>query len=445
MNDNKITLFILTRDFRTSDALTLYQAYEESKISKTSLSVVFRFHPDQIDPKRNLYYSETAVDFMIASLERLRNILPFQWIDPISDDEWKKYLLTIDLHKIFIARDFTPFARKRFEFYQSICETIEIDDITVFPIHEIKPFSKLSYFISSLEHKKFPEILSLKVNWSKEVNPLPSKTNFIHSGKIEIKRIESYSKFKIPRTIRQPIVYPQDLENLIEHLGKNIKGYSNKKLREQIGNPKVSYLSAFIKFGLISIREVHHLIKDTKEPSNEDKKAFHRELYFRDFYYTLAWYYPKQVFEDPNWEQKNPKFISENDLIESNTKKNYISEHEKKEIETSSKIFDNWINGTTESPLINASMNELFDTGYMLNRMRMLTTSYLTRDHGLWWKYAEQVFAMSLTDYDWTINTMNHQNIAKIGLYPKYTQDFSIKRQESLNPKDKQIYIEKHK
>jgi hypothetical protein len=43
---------------------------------------------------------------------------------------------------------------------------------------------------------------------------------------------------------------------------------------------------------------------------------------------------------------------------------------------------------------------------------------------------------------DWTINSMNHQNIAKIGLYPKYTLDFSIKRQEGMYPKDKEKYIE---
>jgi deoxyribodipyrimidine photolyase len=435
---SKITLFILTRDFRTSDALTLYEAYQESKKSKTKLSVVFRFHPDQIDPKNNPYYSETAVEFMIQSLQQLQKELPFQWIGPVSDEEWGKYLSSLPLHKIFIARDFTPFARKRFEFYQTICETVEVDDITVFPIEQVKPFSKLAFFINSLEHKKFPEVKNMKVNWNKEIDPLPSK-KFVHSGKITI---QSHGN-------RIPIVHPGDLDNLIQHLGENIKGYSNKKLREQVGDPRVSYLSAFIKFGLISIREVHHLVKECKGPSSEDKKAFHRELYFRDFYYALAWYKPKEVFEDPDWEQKNPKFISEKDLKEwrkeKGNKSETISEKDRSEIQASAKIFENWINGTTESELINAGMKELSGTGYMLNRMRMLTTSYLTRDHGLWWKYAEQVFANELTDYDWTINSMNHQNIAKIGLYPKYTQDFSIKRQESMNPKDKEIYIEKNK
>ncbi len=433
-----ITLFVLTRDFRTSDALTLYQAYDESKKSKTKFCIIFRFHPDQIDPQRNPYYSETAVIFMIQSLSLLQKDLPFQWIESISDDEWKKYLQSIPLHKIFIARDFTPFARDRYDFYHSICETVEVDDITVFPIEETKPFSKLAPFISYLEKKKFPDTENRRIQWSREVGELPTK-KFIHSGKIE-KYIMSKSEES-----RIPNLMPEDLGELVKHFGENIKGYSNKKLREQVGDPRVSRFSAFIKFGMISIRQVHHLTRESKGPSNEDKMAFIRELYFRDFYYTLAWYKPNEVFYKPTWEQKNPRFISEQDLKDwkkETGKTITVSEKERKDIEEAKKIFENWVIGETESKLVNAGMKELLYTGYMLNRLRMLTVSYLTRDHGLWWKYAEQIFAKELTDYDWTINSMNHQNITKIGLYPKYTQDFSIERQESMNPKDKEKYIE---
>jgi hypothetical protein len=230
-----------------------------------------------------------------------------------------------------------------------------------------------------------------------------------------------------------------------EDLGENIEGYADKKTREQVGSPKVSYLSSFIKFGLLSIRQVHLLAKESKGPSASDKKAFHRELYFRDFYYTLAWYKFDRVYVQPILQQKNPKFIFEQDLIDWKRDKGLkptISEKEKKEIEQSKQIFHSWTKGKTEYPLINAGIHQLTETGYMLNRLRMLTTSYLTQDNGLWWKYPEQFFGIHLTDYDWTINSMNHQNIAKIGLYPKYTLDFSIKRQEGMYPKDKEKYIE---
>jgi deoxyribodipyrimidine photo-lyase len=430
------TLFILTRDFRIDDALTLYAAHEESKQSKTKLAVVFRFHPDQIYPDRNPYYCANAVQFMIGSLERLNQVLDFQWIDPIPDDQWHKYLKSISIHKIFIARDFTPFARSRFDFYQSVAETVEIDDITVFSIDKMKPYLKLAPFIDFVDHFPFPKLELRKVDWKKEIENLPSKP-FIHSGKIKIKHQDN----------QNILVSPIELDEMIQDLGKNITGYADKKVREQVGNPKVSYLSAFIKFGLLSIRQVHQLAKEAKGPSAVDKKAFHRELYFRDFYYTLAWYKPEDVFVKSDLQQKNPKFISKQDLLEWKRDKGLsatVSEKEEREIQQAKEIFTAWTKGGTEYPLINAGIHQLTETGYMLNRLRMLTTSYLTQDNGLWWKYPEQFFAIHLTDYDWTINSMNHQNIAKIGLYPKYTLDFSIKRQEGMYPKDKAKYIEEY-
>lgn len=429
-----ITLFVLTRDFRTEDALTLYAAYDEARNAKTKLSILFRFHPDQIIPQNNPYYSANAVQFMIESLETLSTELPFEWIEPISDTEYKKYLTSIPIHKIYIARDFTPFARQRYEFYNSIAETIEIDDITVFPIDQLKPYVKLAPFIEFVEKLPFPKPEQRKVNWKKEVDRLPNR-KFIHQGQIKIEHEQN------PNIL----VHPEELDSLIKNLGQNIKGYANKKIREQVGSPKVSYLSSFIKFGLISIRYVHQLAKSVSGPSPEDKKAFHRELYFRDFYYTLAWNRPQDVFVKPDIQQKNPKFISEADLIAWKKEKGTntsISEKEKKEIQEAKQVYEQWITSETESPLINAGIHQLTETGYMLNRLRMLTTSYLSQDNGLWWKYPEQFFANHLTDYDWTINSMNHQNIAKVGLYPKYTLNFSIKRQEVMNQKDKQNYIQ---
>jgi deoxyribodipyrimidine photolyase len=429
------TLFILTRDFRTEDALTLYSALEESKKSNTHLSVVFRFDPNQIDEKKNAYFCAHAVQFMIESLEILQKTLPFQYIKPVSNEEWLKFLSSLSLHKIFIARDFTPFARERVKMLSQITEVVEVDDITVYPIEKMKAYSKLAPFIDFVEGFSFPTIQNKKVNWKKEVSPLPKSS--LVSTKVPV----SFSK----KTL---MVSPDQLEEYIKNLGANVKGYAEKNKREQVGDPKVSYLSSFIKFGLISIRQVHHLASQEKTPSKADIKAFHRELYFRDFYYTLAWNKPDEVFENPNWQGKSqPKFISKEDLLmwkKENGKEGSVSQKEEKEIEEAKKIFEKWVNGDTEYPLINAGMHQLVGTGYMLNRLRMLTTSYLTQDNGLWWKYPEQFFANFLTDYDWTINSMNHQNIAKVGLYPKYTLDFSIARQEKMNPKDKQKYIEEY-
>ena len=53
-------------------------------------------------------------------------------------------------------------------------------------------------------------------------------------------------------------------------------------------------------------------------------------------------------------------------------------------------------------------------------------------------------FAQNLTDYDWTINAMNHQNIAKVGPYAKWTQDFSIEKQQNTDKQDKKEFRAKY-
>lgn len=448
--EEKITLYILTRDFRISDNLTLYRAYDESIRSGTHLCVVFRFNPDQIEKDKNPYFSSYAFQFMIEALEDLSKEINFTYIEPISDEKFREFLEALPIHKIFIARDFTPFARKRFKFLSSFSSTVEVDDITVFPVEEYNTYYKLAHFIDFVKRLSFPKLENRDVKWLKEskfINDFPfiSKLKFKFIHKAGEEPIANYIKYDHKKN---PIVRPSDIKKYLDKLCDNIKGYSQKKIREQVGSPKVSYLSTFIKFGLVSIRTVHTLAKQNKSINSEDKLGFERELYFKDFYYRLAWSKPHEVFEKPNWQGKVPRFISDEDLLRfkrENGMKESISKEEFKDIESARQIYDSWSLGETESPLINAGIKEMIQTGYMLNRLRMLTCSYLTQDHGLWWKYAEKFFACHLIDYDWTINSMNHQNVAKVGLYPKYTQNFSIKRQESMNPSDKQKYYNKYK
>jgi deoxyribodipyrimidine photo-lyase len=432
----KLVLYILTRDFRTEDNLTLYKAFDEAKKFDCSLCLVFRFHPDQIIEERNPFYCSNAVQFMIEALEQFSDEVNINYIEPIEDDEWEVFLKSLPIHKIYIMRDYTPFARKRFEFLSKMVTTEEVDDVTVYPINEIGVFNKLAYFINHVKSFKFREPEKREVNWKEETKYLDvfTKEKFIKRGKINI-------PYKENKSI---LVRPRDLEKTLSNLVENIKGYSVKKIREQVGSPKVTTLSAFIKFGLISIRTIHYLIKNTKGISSEDKSAFERELYFRDFFYKLAWAKPQDVFVRPNWQGTQPRFTSEEDLLEYKRQtgmKQVVSKDEFKDIEEARRIYANFENAETEYPLINASIMQLKTTGYMLNRTRMLVVSYLSQDNRIWWKYAEKFFANYLTEYDWTINSLSHQNIAKVGVYPKYTQNFSIKRQESMNPKDKEKYI----
>lgn len=436
----KIVIYHLTRDFRTFDNKTLYKAYEYAQNNNAKLITIFRFNSQQIDPKLNAYYSSNAVQFMVEALKELSNELNINFVNPISDKEYLDYLKSLNPLKILIARDFTPFAKQRLIDLQKVADVEEVDDITVYPIKEYAPNGKIKVklkpfidYLSSLP-EELREVEVLDVDWLKTTHWLPDK-EFLTQG-----FSKSFNEFyKVNPSI---LVHPSELDKLLDNLPANIKGYSEKVIREKVGEPKVSYLSAFIKFGLVSIRYLHELIETNELISSADADAFTRELYFRDFYYAMAYFKPEEVFEKPNWETNNgcPKFINEVEAKEFSFRTGLTC----KSTSEAKQIWKKFMNAETEYDLINAGVNQLVTTGYLIGRVRMLLASYCDRDNGLWWKICEKFYANNLTDYDWTINAMNHQNIAKVGLYPKYTLDFSISTQEKKAKSDKKIYIDKY-
>lgn len=444
-NQKKITLYVLTRDFRTSDNLTLYKAWDESQKNGTDLCVIFKFNQSQVSKEENPFHSSNGFQFMLEALEQFSEEMNISFIDPIPDDEFLTFLKTLPIHEIYIARDFTPFAKSRVENFSTVAKTIQVDDITVHPIHELRTFDSLAAFLKFVRGLKFPELQHREVNWKEKTKFLTKYikspgANFVHEGKFNI-------EYKVNPHL---LARPHNLQKCIDNLAENMKTYSIKQVRALVGSPKVSHLSAFLKFGLLSVRAAH-LLADKQINAGvkkEDILYFQRELYFRDFFYRIAHDKYQQTFYSCNYEGKMPKFISEKDLLDWKTytgMKPYASKKELEEIQENKGVYDRWCHGETEYPIINAAMKEMTQTGYMLNRTRMMTVSYLTWDCGLWWKYPERFFANHLTDYDWVINSINHQNIVNVGFYPSHHHTgFNIKKQQLMDMEDKQLYYKKY-
>jgi deoxyribodipyrimidine photo-lyase len=67
-------------------------------------------------------------------------------------------------------------------------------------------------------------------------------------------------------------------------------------------------------------------------------------------------------------------------------------------------LFAAWCEGRTGYPLVDAAMLQLNQTGWMHNRLRMVTASFLSKDLGLDWRWGERYFARQLNDYDLSAN-----------------------------------------
>ena len=73
------------------------------------------------------------------------------------------------------------------------------------------------------------------------------------------------------------------------------------------------------------------------------------------------------------------------------------------------KMFEAWKNGKTGFPIVDAGMNELNKTGFMHNRVRMITSSFLCKQLLIDWRWGEKYFALKLNDYEMSSNVGNWQ------------------------------------
>lgn len=106
------------------------------------------------------------------------------------------------------------------------------------------------------------------------------------------------------------------------------------------------------------------------------------------------------------------------------------------------KRLQQWQNGTTPYPIVNACMNQLTTTGYMSNRGRQIVASCFIHELGLDWRYGATYFEQHLIDYDVASNWGNWQYLAGVGADPRGCRQFNLQKQtQQYDPKGQ--FIEK--
>ena len=147
-----------------------------------------------------------------------------------------------------------------------------------------------------------------------------------------------------------------------------------------------SLLSPHLRFGEVSPREVWFAAAEEPEAAK-----FHSELLWRDFAWHRLYHLPnlatenvREEFDRFDWSWDDPRL-------------------------------KDWQAGTTGIPLVDAGMRELWATGYMHNRVRMVVGSFLTKNLGIHWRLGEEWFWDTLVDADAASNPFNWQWVAGCG------------------------------
>lgn len=142
-----------------------------------------------------------------------------------------------------------------------------------------------------------------------------------------------------------------------------------------------SQLGVHLRFGTVSIRRLAAL---ARADASAGAATWLKELAWRDFYFQVLANFP-QVGEGRSFRPEYDRIRWE-------------------EGPQADALFAAWCEGRTGYPLVDAAMAQLNTTGYMHNRLRMVTASFLCKDLGIDWRRGEAYFALQLNDYELASN-----------------------------------------
>ena len=140
-----------------------------------------------------------------------------------------------------------------------------------------------------------------------------------------------------------------------------------------------SRLSPDLRFGTLSIREIYARCLECSQnatTATERKSVFTfiNELIWREFYMQVLWHWPEVLEHEFNPKWRNLKWREPDDA------------------------FRRWCDGETGFPIVDAGMRQLNATGFMHNRLRMITAMFLTKDLHIDWRHGERYFMQRLVD-----------------------------------------------
>ena len=155
-----------------------------------------------------------------------------------------------------------------------------------------------------------------------------------------------------------------------------------------------SYLGVHLRFGTVSIRQLASSAQQLAVQGMQGPAVWLSELIWRDFYMQILAHFPHAAVS---------AFKPEYDAIKWERGKHAEA------------LFAAWCEGRTGYPLVDAAMAQINQSGYMHNRLRMVTASFLTKHLGLDWRWGEAYFAEKLNDFDLSANNGGWQWAASTG------------------------------
>ena len=285
---------------------------------------------------------------------------------------------------IFAEEDYTPYARKR---DQMVAESLPLQLLGGLTLHHPRSVGKP-------DGSPYTVFTPYSKAWKKL--PLP---NIVKDGLMGrfIPVAESIQSFAIPET-STGVYFKAGEEEAERRLREFLDGgvYDYQEARNRMDLDGTSSLSPYFRFGMLSSRRailsVIEVIRNAPEKAGRaGAETWLNELIWREFYHSILYHFP---------DVSRQAFRPEMRGIEWNQDQNQLSA---------------WKNGMTGYPVVDASMRQLATLGWMHNRGRMITASFLVKDLLINWQQGEEWFMRQLVDGDLAANNGGWQWTAGVG------------------------------
>ncbi|HEX5169805.1 MAG TPA: deoxyribodipyrimidine photo-lyase [Cyclobacteriaceae bacterium] len=367
--DQNTALCWLRRDLRLTDHASLYHALKENN----SVQLIFIFDNQILDKLDDA--ADARVHFIHECLEALnQELIKNQSSLLVLSGNPVEIFRSLNPKCVYANHDYEPYAISRDDEVRKILKAKRIifktyKDQVIFEKDEVVKDDGAPYTVFTPFSKKWISKID-----SRSIKSHPVEKYLKNLRKTDPPALPSLKDIGFKKT---NIVFPP-------RLVKSAVIESYDKTRNFPSIDGTSKLSVHLRFGTISIRKLVQMAMKKND-------VWLNELIWREFYMMILWHFPhietkafKPAYDQIEWRNDPGEFAA-------------------------------WCDGQTGYPIVDAGMRELNNSGYMHNRVRMITASFLTKHLLIDWRWGEAYFAKKLLDFDLAANNGGWQWAAGSG------------------------------
>jgi deoxyribodipyrimidine photo-lyase len=396
----EINICWLRRDLRLSNNAALYHALK-GEFPVLLLFIFDKYILDDLNNKKDarVTFIYQQLQHIEKELQKNGSSLLIKYGTP--EQAWQEVLTSYTVKAVYTNHDYEPYAAERDD---ALGEFLRSESISFHTFKDQVIFEKDE--IIKGDGKPYTVFTPYFRQWILKLNDFYLKAYPVEKYLANLCRTE-------------PLVFPRlselgfeeaKLDFPSKNFESKLAAYEDR--RDFPYDDATTRIGLHLRFGTVSIREA------ASKALNAKANKWLSELAWRDFYMMILWHFPQTATQSFKPAYDRIKWLN------------------------NEQDFAAWKNGKTGYPIVDAGMNQLNQTGYMHNRVRMIVGSFLTKHLLIDWRWGEAYFAEKLLDYEMASNVGGWQWACGCGNdAAPYFRVFNPELQaRKFDPQNKYIY-----